>query len=267
MTESHNRGWSAASDGSRPTPVVLDGWRQGFVLPAGTAGSRRARLRTAGAVPVGARRWTRPGGAPAPAGGPAPRRRAGAPPLPATGRRRPSGTASHRSADRPGWVAVVVLALVSLPLAAGALVGWATRAPVRPRRRAAPLHWSSPGSRPSASAVVVPPVVPTSSWPSSWASCPRSGRSSRAVSFGARCRARTSPVIPCPHAWSSPCCGGVPSACPLPSRSRAPTRGWPRIPPGRGRSSAADGWTVAGTLGDASAQGLRELPAGASSCG
>lgn len=36
--ESYNRGWTASVSGVELEPVVLDGWRQGFVLPAGTTG-------------------------------------------------------------------------------------------------------------------------------------------------------------------------------------------------------------------------------------
>ncbi len=35
LTEGANHGWRATADGHRLTPVVVDGWRQGFRLPAG----------------------------------------------------------------------------------------------------------------------------------------------------------------------------------------------------------------------------------------
>jgi arabinofuranan 3-O-arabinosyltransferase len=38
VNESYNRGWRASVSGVELKPVVLDGWRQGFVLPAGTNG-------------------------------------------------------------------------------------------------------------------------------------------------------------------------------------------------------------------------------------
>ena len=38
VNESFNQGWTGSLDGNELEPVVLDGWRQGFVLPAGTAG-------------------------------------------------------------------------------------------------------------------------------------------------------------------------------------------------------------------------------------
>lgn len=38
VTESFNRGWTASVSGVELEPVVLEGWRQGFVLPAGTTG-------------------------------------------------------------------------------------------------------------------------------------------------------------------------------------------------------------------------------------
>jgi arabinofuranan 3-O-arabinosyltransferase len=36
--QSYNIGWTATLNGAALTPVVLDGWQQGFVVPAGTAG-------------------------------------------------------------------------------------------------------------------------------------------------------------------------------------------------------------------------------------
>ncbi len=36
VAESANPGWSATLDGTELRPVVLDGWRQGFVLPGRT---------------------------------------------------------------------------------------------------------------------------------------------------------------------------------------------------------------------------------------
>ncbi|WP_210503836.1 alpha-(1-_3)-arabinofuranosyltransferase domain-containing protein [Nocardioides xinjiangensis] len=38
VAESANPGWEAEVDGTDLRPVVLDGWRQGFVVPAGTTG-------------------------------------------------------------------------------------------------------------------------------------------------------------------------------------------------------------------------------------
>lgn len=38
VSESFNRGWTASVDGTALRPVVLEGWKQGFVLPAGTTG-------------------------------------------------------------------------------------------------------------------------------------------------------------------------------------------------------------------------------------
>ena len=37
-TENHNTGWHATLDGHTLTPVRVDGWRQGFVVPAGRGG-------------------------------------------------------------------------------------------------------------------------------------------------------------------------------------------------------------------------------------
>lgn len=38
VSESYNRGWTARLDGSVLEPVVLEGWQQGFVMPAGANG-------------------------------------------------------------------------------------------------------------------------------------------------------------------------------------------------------------------------------------
>ena len=38
VAESANPGWTATVDGTELRSVVLDGWRQGFVVPAGTEG-------------------------------------------------------------------------------------------------------------------------------------------------------------------------------------------------------------------------------------
>ncbi len=38
MRENFNAGWSATLDGRRLSPIRLDGWQQGFVVPAGGAG-------------------------------------------------------------------------------------------------------------------------------------------------------------------------------------------------------------------------------------
>jgi arabinofuranan 3-O-arabinosyltransferase len=63
ITENVNSGWSATLGGTRLTPVRLDGWSQGFIVPAGPAGvveltygpdrPYRAALAT-GAVAIGA---------------------------------------------------------------------------------------------------------------------------------------------------------------------------------------------------------------------
>ncbi|MCU1499295.1 MAG: hypothetical protein JWM47_3248, partial [Acidimicrobiales bacterium] len=43
-TENANRGWSATYQGEALNPVVVDGWRQGFQLPAGAAGEVKLRF-------------------------------------------------------------------------------------------------------------------------------------------------------------------------------------------------------------------------------
>ncbi|NPD06389.1 DUF3367 domain-containing protein [Nocardioides sp. zg-1308] len=164
VTESHNRGWTASLDGVELRPVVLDGWRQGFVLPAGATGvveldyGPQVPFRVSlvgGLVLVGLLLLLsgfllvrRVGRAPAPAAD----EEAGDP-----------GGPARRSSR--GWQlvqlpAVLVVGIVSLPLAVGALVAWATRHH--------PLHLVSAACAAalafaglmavSASEVVVPPV-------------------------------------------------------------------------------------------------------------
>lgn len=38
VSESYNRGWTATVDGLELDPVILEGWKQGFVMPAGLTG-------------------------------------------------------------------------------------------------------------------------------------------------------------------------------------------------------------------------------------
>jgi arabinofuranan 3-O-arabinosyltransferase len=45
--ENFNLGWTAALNGQRLTPVRLDGWQQGFVVPAGAAGTITLTFRPA----------------------------------------------------------------------------------------------------------------------------------------------------------------------------------------------------------------------------
>ena len=45
--ESYNRGWAAALNGRQLTPVRLDGWQQGFVVPAGPGGTIALTFRPA----------------------------------------------------------------------------------------------------------------------------------------------------------------------------------------------------------------------------
>ena len=135
VSESHNPGWTARIDGQALRPVVVDGWRQGFVLPAGTRGTvelvyapqapfRMALiggLALAGLlVALAALLVLRGSGRVrvvtddhAPTSGERAREREDG----------SFGTASR--ATRLG--AVVLMGVVSVPLGVGALVGWATR--------------------------------------------------------------------------------------------------------------------------------------------
>jgi arabinofuranan 3-O-arabinosyltransferase len=47
--ENYNAGWAAALNGQQLTPVRLDGWQQGFVVPAGAGGTITLSFRPAGA--------------------------------------------------------------------------------------------------------------------------------------------------------------------------------------------------------------------------
>lgn len=161
VAESANAGWTARIGSSELRPVVLDGWRQGFVVPAGSAGvvvmdfapQKLFRFALAGGlVLVGILLL-----------------------LALTLLVRAVG---HRDADAtldtgdtgagssgvPAWTqvpAVVVLAVVSLPLAVGALIGWLTRDRGDLRVAAAcvgALAFAGVVAV-SASAVIVPPVV------------------------------------------------------------------------------------------------------------
>ena len=152
VTESTNAGWIASVDDRDLEPVVVDGWKQGWLVPAGTDGPVRlsyapqttfvvsivAGLVLAGLVVlaalfllVGAHRVRRrrPGpwheGSEDRAVPPAEGGAAG--PTPDRGRR------------AAGLVGLVTLALVSLPLALGAIVGRVTRAAPTPLVAAAGL--------------------------------------------------------------------------------------------------------------------------------
>jgi arabinofuranan 3-O-arabinosyltransferase len=130
INESFNRGWAAHLGGRSLTAVTIDGWRQGFVVPAGASGvvtleytaqSGFSAVLVGGlviagllvllalALLVGVRRGRWAPDAPTEAG--------------------PVGaTASGRGRTAVQVAAVLLLGVVSLPLAGGAVVGWATRA-------------------------------------------------------------------------------------------------------------------------------------------
>ncbi len=136
VSESDNPGWEARLDGSRLDPVVVDGWKQGWLIPAGTSGDVTLEftpqpafqwgivvgLVLAGLLNLGALvalvlafgRW--------------PGRRRGTRVAAAT-LASPRGSAG--GAVGPNRLVLVVgaglLALVSIPLAVGAVVGFATR--------------------------------------------------------------------------------------------------------------------------------------------
>ena len=44
VNEAFNRGWAAELDGASLTPMLIDGWRQGFVLPEGDGGTVHLRF-------------------------------------------------------------------------------------------------------------------------------------------------------------------------------------------------------------------------------
>jgi arabinofuranan 3-O-arabinosyltransferase len=46
--ENYNPGWAATLNGQRLTPVRLDGWQQGFLVPAGAGGTITLTFRPAG---------------------------------------------------------------------------------------------------------------------------------------------------------------------------------------------------------------------------
>jgi arabinofuranan 3-O-arabinosyltransferase len=160
VAESFNRGWTATIDGTDLAPVVLDGWRQGFVVPDGTAGvvvmdfAPQALFRFAlvgGLVVAGILMLL-----------------ALALAVRGTGRREDLVHDAAETGAAPSgaraWTQVpagVVLVLVSLPLAVGALIGWLTRDRGDLRVAAAcvgALVFAGVIAV-SASAVVVPPVV------------------------------------------------------------------------------------------------------------
>lgn len=161
VAESANAGWTATIGSRELRPVALDGWRQGFVVPADTAGvvaidfAPQGLFRLAlvgGLVVVGILLLL-----------------ALALLVRGTGRRDadPTHDVGQTGAPSPGargWTripAAVVLALVSLPLAVGALIGWLTRDRDDQRVAAACVGALAFAAviAVSASAVVVPPVV------------------------------------------------------------------------------------------------------------
>jgi arabinofuranan 3-O-arabinosyltransferase len=50
--ENYNSGWAAALNGQQLTPVRLDGWQQGFMVPAGAGGTITLTFRPAGTYHV-----------------------------------------------------------------------------------------------------------------------------------------------------------------------------------------------------------------------
>jgi arabinofuranan 3-O-arabinosyltransferase len=138
VPQSYNRGWRATIGSTRLTPVLVDGWKQGWQVPGGTSGAVRlvfepqgvfaasivAGLVLALLLMLGAiatltipRLTARGTPGPVPATGPD-----GLAVRPSTGvRAEPRSDVVRRTAL---GIAVLLLAIVSLPLAAGAVAGY-----------------------------------------------------------------------------------------------------------------------------------------------
>ncbi|SOC49348.1 arabinofuranan 3-O-arabinosyltransferase [Blastococcus aggregatus] len=129
VPENTNAGWTATLDGRRLVSVAVDGWQQGYVLPAGTAGTVRIDF-----APGTIYRTALAGGAAAVA------LLAVLAVLPVRpGRVRPDG-GGHRDASRIGAGLLVLAALGGMALVGGAVgIGavvllWAVTAPLRAHR-------------------------------------------------------------------------------------------------------------------------------------
>lgn len=164
VSESFNRGWGATLDGERLEPVELEGWRQGFVVPAGSNGvvvatygpqtafraSLVGGLVVAGVLQVLAlvllvrrrRRTSTPATLP-----------------PAAADRPGRGTTSRVTRGLLGLVGAAVLAVVSLPLAAGAAVGVLTSRVRTARVAAACVAVLGVAALTAVSSVAVPPLA------------------------------------------------------------------------------------------------------------
>jgi arabinofuranan 3-O-arabinosyltransferase len=137
VSESYNEGWEATAGGRRLQPVLVDGWKQGWVVPEGVVGLVELEFIPQGPFVVGLSvgaglagtlvamslfLW--------------PRRRSSPPDVASPDDR-------HPVLRRPAlYVGLVVLALVSPWLALGAALGWAstrTAYPVLARVRVAGL--------------------------------------------------------------------------------------------------------------------------------
>ena len=122
--ENYNPGWAATLDGHGLTPVRLDGWQQGFVVPAGPGGTVTLSFRPAASyhlalvvsllaivLLLAITAWSffsRRTGPPWPAGCRPRVTPALHPPLPCTGGSRPPSPLAHppslRTPGGPGWV-------------------------------------------------------------------------------------------------------------------------------------------------------------------
>ena len=161
VPESHNVGWEATLDGQRLEPVRVDGWKQGWLVPEGAAGTVTMTYAPQRTFSVGLGAGAVLAGALALAGGLLWRRRVApqgtghggaTPDDEQTATYRWSGPASRLR--RPALViAVLLLALVSPFLAVGAAVGVASGQLPAPAQRQ--LLWAALGMLPLAAVLAL----------------------------------------------------------------------------------------------------------------
>jgi arabinofuranan 3-O-arabinosyltransferase len=155
VTESFNRGWEARLDDQPLEPVLVDGWKQGFRVPAGADGSVALSFAPQRLFVTGLAVGAGLAGVLVAASVLLWRRRA-APPRERDRGALARGVARARTAAAGAPVvvaAVVVLALVSVPLALGAAAGaWLARLPHQVARAAVVVGL---GALPAAAALTV----------------------------------------------------------------------------------------------------------------